>query len=288
MQRVQHRLLGGRGEPWVLPGAACQGPVAGSHQTLDCAKVGGIANSAHVPGWEPPAEARRGIALALPDFLTGLAVSPGLLAGAALSRQVADIVRVYVQVWPPAASPLLPVLRRPALPLAAPALVQLQQLALSALVNLAMTSCKQQQTRDTAIQVIDFLKLALEEPDGEATQHIVTAVLPFLLDTVTRIDIIPLRNSAMRLLQQIINEQDQRDIVTEKLLSFVREHIAFNSDRLFKTLTVVAVTKPQFTRSLIKSVQLEVEAVETKRGGGKDSNLRQLLTSFEDTVYEKM
>ena len=117
---------------------------------------------------------------------------------------------------------------------------------------------------------------------------IVTAVLPFLLDTVTKTDVIPLRNSAMRLLQQIINEQDQRDIVTEKLLSFVREHIAFDSDRLFKTLTVVAVTKPQFTRSLIKSVQLEVEAVETKRGGGKDSNLRQLLTSFEDTVYEKM
>ena len=271
-------------------------------------------NIALAEDWRPPPEAESSIRRALPLFLVGLAGTKGFLDSRHLRRVVEDIVKIYFRCWEITACHPLMALFRQDTELSEDTQDDVQKLVLTTLVNL-VTNIKLQKNWSAGGKTLKFLALC-----GSSSYIVQEVALPLILEIVSNIDDLGLRNPAFQLFKEIVLKGDE-DFLTEKLLEFVTKSLAFNADRTFQTVTVIALIRPQFARQLIRPMGIQAQAdpapallllpsfsclppsallllllspsaqvhsVEAKRGGGRDRKLQDLLAKFETTVYEKL
>ena len=77
-----------------------------------------------------------------------------------------------------------------------------------------------------------------------------------------------------------------KQLVTQKLRTFVNFNLAFNSERVFNSLKVISVLNKSVIIDVLPHVGIEVEKVEKKRGSGKDSKLRNAYNNLQSSVLD--
>eukprot|EP00092_Neocalanus_flemingeri_P021533 GFUD01023355.1.p1 GENE.GFUD01023355.1~~GFUD01023355.1.p1 ORF type:complete len:1140 (-),score=265.99 GFUD01023355.1:67-3486(-) len=233
---------------------------------------------------------KKGLEQSLPDFILGLTAYSKLGSDKFISRKMSEIIRIYLPRFDITNHPLLPLLSYPPLQTGEENLVLVQQLT----VNVVIKLIQENRFKNPIVTAtcLKYFIACLNKPAGESFSLIFKEMMSTLLEIVTLTDDKSLKNPALSILQLIITKASKSNasskIIQEKLNSFLVANLAFNSERVFQTLTVVSVMDSELVLHLLPEVEAHVAKIETKRGSGRDPKLQKLMENLKATVQNKM
>ena len=236
--------------------------------------------------WKPKVEELSSLALALPDFMRGLASLEDFQANTTTHRYVEEILRIYIRVpqWPsdqhhPFAFLMTSEVKR-----------HVREVVLTKLLNLARKNSKLKKDWDITINVLKLIRSNVVS--RVVMLQVQNIFFPFLLQLLCRDDFLSgdvgnPKHCAKDLLCYIVKQD------FSLVLDWLEEHIVKNLcgdyPRKFGLLgRLVDDIKPELGKSLIKPLQREVDRIDKQRGGVSDQKLRTHLVKFEDDVYKEM
>ena len=235
------------------------------------------------PTWVLSGYQKQGLFNSLPDFLQGLTACGKISSDKFISRKISEIIRIYLPRFDIPNHPLLPLLSCPSIQVSEENLQVVQQLT----VSVAVKMIQENRFKNSGISstCLKYFNTCLTKPIGESFSLISKKLLSTLLEVVTLSDDKSIKNPTITILQQVIGSPKMtRPMLEEKIKSFLAAHLAFNSERVFQTLTVVSVMNSSLVLDLLPQVEVEVAKIETKRGSGRDPKLQKLLENLKAKV----
>ena len=238
------------------------------------------------PTWILSGKQKQGLLSSLPDFILGLASCSKLSSDKFIARKITEIIRIYLPRFDIAHHPLLPLLSSPAIRASEENIHTIQQLAVTVIVKMIQDNrFKNPGISSTCLKYFDA---CMAKPTGESFSLISKESLSALLDIVTLTDDKLLKNPAISVLQLIITYPGiDTMMVLDKLKSFLAANLAFNSERVFLSLTVLSVMKGILISDILPQIEVEVANIETKRGSGRDPKLRKLLENLKSRLQNR-
>ena len=243
-------------------------------------------SSSFSPTWVLSGNQKQGLLNSLPDFILGLTSCNKLNSDKFLARKISEIIRIYLPRFDIAQHPLLPLLSSPSLQASEDNIQAVQQLSVR--VGLKMIQDNRFKNPKISSSCLRYFAACMARPAGDSFALITKELLSTLLEVVTLTDDKSLKNPAISVLQIIIrNPETDRKTLKEKLNSFLIANLAFNSERVFQSLTVVSMMNSDLISDLLPCVEAEVVKIETKRGSGRDPKLRRLLDDLGSKLQNK-
>ena len=231
-------------------------------------------------GWTLSADRAAALKPALPEFLTGITSLPVFPTDKFLLRKVGEVARLYLPRFPPSQHPLLQLLSRPGLapgPAATAAAARTVLTEIGAVVTAGMAGG---QAGAGAVRALGCLQSALKAgPVPGLVPAAAELLLPTLLDLLL-LDMNTLRQSATYILTELLRHPPHPPATNSVLLACVRRNLSFKTERLFQALLCIKGIQAQLVTDLLPAILAEVETVERRRGGGRDSKLRAALTTL--------
>jgi len=231
---------------------------------------------------------KQGLGKSLPDFILGLTGCSKLSSDKFIARKISEIIRIYLPRFDIINHPLLPLLSYPSLPVSEDNLQTVQQLTVD--VTIKMIQENRFKTPGISATCLSYFKACLVKPAEESFPLISKQLLPTLLEIVTLTDDKSLKNPAISILQLVISAASHSDVtrllIQQKLTSFLAANLAFNSERVFQTLSVVSVMSSGLVLDLLPEIEAQVAKIETKRGSGRDPKLQKLIYNLKQTVQK--
>jgi len=235
--------------------------------------------------WKPKLEELSSLALALPDFMRGLASLEDFHCNTMAHRLLGEVLKIYMPVsqWPADK-------RHPfAFLLTAEVEEQVREVVLVKLLNLAKEGSHLKKNWGITNKVLKLIRSNVGSSMVVMLQ-VQTIFFPFLLQLVGRNDslvgeVMNPKKCAQDLLYYLV-KLDSRSV-----LDWLKEHIVKDLcgdyPRKFDLLRRFVDMKPELGHSLIKLLQKEVDRIDEQRGGIPDHKLKNHLVEFEDHVYAR-
>ena len=229
--------------------------------------------------WKPKLEELSSLALALPDFMRGLASLEDFHCNTMAHRLLGEVLKIYMPVsqWPADH-------RHPfAFLLTAEVEEQVREVVLVKLFNLAKEGSQLTKNWGITNKVLKLIRANVGS-SRVAMLQVQTIFFPFLLQLIGRDDSLggDPKISALKLLFYIVQQE------SSSVLDWLKEHFVKDlcGDYRWNLLVGFAKMQPELGRSLIKPLQKEVDRIDQQRGGIPDQKLKNHLDLFEIKVYE--
>ena len=175
--------------------------------------------------------------------------------------------------------PLLPLLSSPGLKICEDNNTVIQKLAVS--VSVKMIQDNRFKSPAISSSCLKYLHACLMKPFVESFSLVSKELLSTLLDIVTLTDDKFIKNPAISLLQLIItNPEIDTKLIYEKLNNFLASNLAFNSERVFQSLTVLSAMNRIPILDILPGIEAEVAKIEKKK-------LRKLLENLKSRLGNK-
>ena len=245
-------------------------------------------NIALSPTWNPTLHQKKAVRQSMMFFLQGIMTHQSFLEeDKFLIRKLSEIVRIYVPRYDASRHPLLNLLSKPSLVDNQDICFKAAGVTLEIVVKVAKDNLK---TGQIVISCIKYLEAATLNPQSCLTELTVNKALTTLLEILSMAEDKNVKNPIIVILKFIFRTLESDDglkqLVTQKLRTFVNFNLAFNSERVFNSLKVISVLNKSVIIDVLPHVGIEVEKVEKKRGSGKDSKLRNAYNNLQSSVLD--
>ena len=243
-------------------------------------------NGAFSDTWNLSLANKKAIRHSISFFLKGIISHRNFEADKFLSRKLTEIIRIYLPRYEATNHPLLGLLRSPGLVDSVSLNLKVANMTVETLAKLAKDNLKRPQL---VMSCVKFLENSLASPQPFLVEVIVCKALNSLLEIISFVEERNVKNNVITVLKILFSEADPRkdnlvSSVRERLLVFVQNNLAFNSERVFNTLRVVSVLNKRAIADILENLYNAVENVERKRGSGRDVKLRRALEELQKSV----
>jgi len=233
--------------------------------------------------WVLSGQQKQGIQLSLGNYIQGLLAFSKFENDRYIVRKVSEIIRIYLTKFDLKNHPL-------SLLLTDTTLQSKGEKVLELTLNTIKTMLKENRVKNPshALSCLNFVKFSLDRASSKIFQLISEEIFVTLLEIITLTDDKTLKNPAISSLQTVVHHKSSESGLTtkhvfiQKMNRFVEDNLSFNSDRVFKTLQVVAVIDKEII-SLV-SIANEIKKTEKKRGISHDSKLHKLFAMLKRQV----
>ena len=243
-------------------------------------------NGAFSDSWNLSLSNKKAIRNSISFFLKGIITHRNFEADKFLSRKLTEIIKIYLPRYEATNHPLLGLLKSPGLVDSVSLNLKVANMTVETVAKLAKDNLKRPQL---VMSCVKFLENSLISPQSFSAEVIVTKALNSLLEIISFVEEKNVKNNVIAVLKILFSETAPRrdnliSSINERLLVFVQNNLAFNSERVFNTLRVISVLNTRAIADILKNLYIYVENVERKRGSGRDIKLRRALDELQKAV----
>ena len=240
-------------------------------------------NEAFSATWSFSLQKKKAIRQSLTFFIQGIVTHKSFTSDKFLARKLTEIIRIYLPRYDASNHPLLCLLKDQTFLQNSDLSYNIASLTLDVVAQLIRENVK---TPRIAMVSLKYLDIAVENPPPYLPQLLISYILPSILHILLHCEERSVTNPAISITKYLLLQYDEnmQISVAEKIRSFVGAHLAFNSERVYKSLKVISVLNKKVIADVLPYLLSEVEKIEKRRGSGKDTRLRSAFLDLQKLV----
>jgi len=240
-------------------------------------------NEAFSSTWSFSLQKKKVIRQSMPFFIQGIVTHQSFTVDKFLSRKLTEIIRIYLPRYDASNHLLQGLLKEQAFVQNYDLSYNIASLTLEVVAQLIKENVK---TPRIAVASLKYLDIVAENPSPYLPQLLISNILPSILHILLHCEDRSVTNPAISITKFLLMQSDQimQTGIAEKIRSFVGANLAFNSERVFKSLKVISVLNKKVIADVLPYLFTELEKIEKRRGSGKDCRLRSAFDDLQKLV----